>query len=127
MLEYFVGRGAVEDAREGIRGQEDGDKPQRDEHDHRQRTQPLAQTAATRATLVERKLLCIRILLYGLVLWRRSARRRNRGRGILRRGLGGYPLHLHLHKPLLLTQHALGLLLRGLKKQVHAGLLNRSN
>lgn len=41
-------------------------------------------------------------------------------------GLGGYPLHLHLHKPLLLAQHALGLLLRSLKKQVHAGLQNRS-
>ena len=36
------------------------------------------------------------------------------------------PLHLHLYKPPLLPQHALGLLLWGLKKQVHVGLQNRS-
>ena len=101
MLEHFVGRGAVEDAREGIRSQEDGDKPQRDEHDHRQRTQPLAQAAATSATLVERKLLCIRILLHGIRFRRR--RRRHLGCGILRYRMGNHPLHLHLHEPLLLT------------------------
>ncbi len=100
-MEYFVGRGAIEDAREGIRGQEDGDKPQRDEHDHRQRTQPLAQTAATRAMFVERKLLCIRILLHGIRFRRR--RRHHLGYGILRYRLGNRPLHLHLHEPLLLT------------------------
>lgn len=59
MLEHLVGRGAVEDAREGIRRQKDGRKPQRDEHDHRQCAQALAQTAAARAAFVEREFLRI--------------------------------------------------------------------
>ena len=57
MLEHLVGRCAVEDAREGIRRQKDGRKPQRDEHDHRQGAQALAHAATTRTTLVERELL----------------------------------------------------------------------
>ena len=59
VLKYLIGRGAVEDAREGIRRQKDGRKPQRDEHDHRQCAQALAHAATTRTTLVERKLLRI--------------------------------------------------------------------
>ena len=59
MLEHLVGRCTVEDAREGIRRQKDGRKPQRDEHDHRQRTQALGPATATRTMLVERELLRI--------------------------------------------------------------------
>ena len=59
MLEHLVGRCAVEDAREGIRRQKDGRKPQRNEHNHRQCAQALAQTAAARAAFVERELLRI--------------------------------------------------------------------
>ena len=124
MLEHLIGRGAVENAREGIRHQEDGRKPQRDKHDHRQRAQTLTQATAARTALVERKLLRIRILLHGLRF--RCRCRRHLGCGILRYRLGSRSLHLHLHESLLLTQHALGLLLRGLEKQIHAGLQNRS-
>ena len=59
MLEHLVGRCAVEDAREGIRRQKDGRKPQRDEHDQRLGAQALAHAASSRTTLVERELLRI--------------------------------------------------------------------
>lgn len=59
MLENLVGRGTVENARKGVRHQEDGREPQRNEYDHCQRVQTLTQAAVTRTTLVERELLRI--------------------------------------------------------------------
>ena len=56
----------------------------------------------------------------------RHSCRYSSGHDILRKGLDCRPLHLYLHESLLLTQHALSLLLRSLKKQIHAGLQNRS-
>ena len=66
----------------------------------------------------------------GIGLWRRftpgHSCRYSSGHDVLHGRLVGNPLHLHLHESLLLTQHALSLLLRSLKKQIHAGLQNRS-
>lgn len=59
MPKHLFGRGAIEDAREGIRSQENRHESQRDDHNHRQRTQALAQTTSTGTALVERKLLRI--------------------------------------------------------------------